>query len=301
MRGYDEFADREIRVDLQAVPFWEALDQVLDQAQLTLYPYDGDDRALRVVARDVGQAERCGKAYYEGVFRVQPTYVSGSRDLINPVIQGLRVRLALSWEPRTKPIAISLPLDGITAHDDLGNPIAVDGAGGRLSAAVESDISLVELQLPLTLPSRQAKSIRRLHGAFEVLIPGQIETFEFAGLNQARGTDQRRAGVTVRLEEVRQNEDVYELHLRVVFDDASNALESHRGWIYKNDAYLLGADGRRYEYGGKRLLGQDENSIFINYLFAVGEPLEKCKFVYKSPALIIRQPMQFVLQDIDLP
>jgi hypothetical protein len=299
--GYDDYAEREITVALQNVPFWEALDRVLDLAQLTIYPYDGGEAALRVVPREEGQATRCGQVCYEGIFRIQPTYISASYDITNPVIRGLRVRLALAWEPRTSPIAIALPLDSIAAVDNLGNAISVDGTGGSLHAAVENGSSMVEMQLPLSLPVRAASSIARLEGAFDALVPGQTETFEFDQLDPLRDAEQRRAGVTVRLEELRPNEDVHELHVRVVFDNASNALESHRGWIYKNDAYLLGPQGNRTEYGGRRLLGQDENSILVSYLFAMDAPLTDCKFVYQTPALIIRQPMRFVLQDIALP
>ena len=159
IEGYADFADQQVAMDVEQVPFWEALDSLLDQAKLTIYPYAGDAAALRVVQRDDEQAERSGKAYYEGVFRVQPTYVSAARDLLNPSITGLRVRLSVAWEPRTKPISITLPLSEVTARDDRGNSIVVDGVSGRLSAAVESDVPIVEMELPLELPSRDARFI----------------------------------------------------------------------------------------------------------------------------------------------
>jgi len=91
--GYAEYGDRQVSVDLDQAPFWEVLDRLLDQADLTVYPYDDDDTAVRLVQRDPNQVDRSGRAHYEGVFRIQPTYVSAARDLLNASIKGLRVRL----------------------------------------------------------------------------------------------------------------------------------------------------------------------------------------------------------------
>ncbi len=299
--GYDDVADQNITVDVQQVAFWKAFDQVLDQAKMTLYPYAGEGAKLRVMQRDDGLGDRAKQAYYEGVFRIQPTYVSAARDLLHPAIKGLRVRLSVAWEPRTKPIAITLPLDEISVRDNRGRPIPVDGEGGRLNAAVESDVPMVDMEVPLTLPDRNARSIASLQGTFEVMIPGQIETFTLAGLEKQAEQKEHRAGVTVTLRDVRKNEDVQEVRVHIQFDEASNALESHRGWIFKNDAYMTDASGQRIEQAGRRLISQDEDSIFVGFMFVLDQPLADCKFVYRTPSLIIRQPMRFELKDIDLP
>ena len=89
--------------------------------------------------------------------------------------------------------------------------------------------------------------------------------------------------------------------VHIEFDEASNALESHRGWIFKNEAYVVDAAGKRTEQGGRRLIGQDENSIHVRFMFALDQPLADYKFVYRTPSLIIRQPMHFNLKKIDLP
>ncbi len=299
--GYEDFADQEITMDVEQEPFWEVLDRLLDQAKLTIYPYAGEEATLRVMRRDEQQQARSKQAYYEGVFRIQPTYVSAARDLVNPTIQALRVRLSVAWEPRTKPIAISLPLAEITVRDDRGQPILVDGVGGRLNATVESDVPVVDMEVPLELPDRGARSIASLQGTFEVMIPGQIETFSFAGLDRQEEQKDRRAGVTVTLKEVRKNDDVQEVRVQIQFDEASNALESHRGWIFKNEAYVTDTSGKRIEQGGRRLISQDEDSIYIAFMFVLDQPLADYKFIYRTPSLIIRQPMRFELKDIDLP
>jgi hypothetical protein len=227
--------------------------------------------------------------------------VSAARDLVNTSIQGLRVRLSVAWEPKAKPISISLPLSTVTARDDCGNLIPADGATGRLNAAVESGVWNVDMDVPLRLPPREARFIESLQGTFEVTIAGQVATFEFGELENRQEQKRRYGEVTVTLANVRQNDDAHEFTVRVEFDDAADALESHRGWILKNHAFVLGAAGRRIEPVDQRLINQSEDGVQITYAVTLDQPLSESTFVYRTPALIIRQPIPFVLEHIALP
>jgi hypothetical protein len=288
-------------LDARERPFWEVLDQVLDQAQLTVYPYAGHGECLRIMTREQGQTGRSGRADYPGIFRLEPTYIAAVQDLLTPTVSGLRLRVAFAWEPRTRPVSISLTPANLQARDDLGNAIGVEQTAGQLSAAIESDVPLVELEIPFELPSRDAKSLTRVQGMFEVVVPGRSETFEFVDLNRQEGQRQRYAGVAITLSPWRANGDQEEVTLSLEFDDAAGALESHRGWIYRNEAYLVDPQGQRIDYAQRRLSGQDENGVRLNYLFAPDQPLSQLKFVYRTPSLILRQTLPFELKDIALP
>jgi len=291
----------EVDVDFQAVPFWAALDQVLDQAQLTIDPFAGRRRTLVLVPRPQDQLGRSGRACYRGAFRFEPTRVTAARDLLDPRIAGLRVRLAVSWEPRLAPIALTQPLSLLSARDDLDRPIAADGTTGRLSASVESDVTQVEMELPLQLPDRGARRIASLKGTLLALLPGRVEEFRFSGLDGTADVRQRRAGVAVTLRRVLKSERISEVQLRIQFDEAANALESHRGWILKNPAYLVDSAGQRLEHEGQRLLDRDASGIDIAYQFAPPRALSDYTFVYETPTLILQREIPFELKDIDLP
>ena len=88
------------------------------------------------------------------------------------------------------------------------------------------------------------------------------------------------------MEDVRKNQDLYQLRVRVRFDKPSNALESHRGWIFNNEAYLVDSNGERMENAGFETTRQERNEVGLSYLFDAPGGLEKCKFVYKTPAII---------------
>lgn len=299
--GYAPFSARKIDIQALRVPFWDALDRVLDQADLSIYPYGASDGKIRLMQRDPERPDHAIPVDYTGVFRVRPTYVSAARNLLTPSVEGLRVRLSVAWEPRLTPISLSLPLSTITARDDRGEVIDVDNSTGLLNPSVETNVAAVDIELPLELPSRKAQKIESLQGRFETVIPGKVHTFEFSDLDKGQPQRKRWAEVTVTLDEVRTNGNVKECRVHVAYDEAFNAFESHRGWVLANEAFLVNAAGERLSHQERRLLEKDEESARTSFKFVCNEPLSGCKFVYRAPALIVRKNVPFALKNISLP
>jgi hypothetical protein len=295
--GYEDL-DQRVTVHCQQTPFWDAIDQLLDQAQARIDPFAGGGQGLRVVAGPAGHAPRAAGT---GLFHIEPTMVTAVRDLRAPDLATMRVRLLIMWEPRAKPIFLSQRLSEIVALDDVGRAVEISGRQGTLTAAVESDLPCVEVELPFILPDRSARRLVSLRGTLDVMLPGRIETFEFADLEKAENVQQRHAGVTVTLLQTRENDDAREIHVRIAFADPANTLESHRGWIYKNSAYLVDADGHRLACGGQRVVSQESDAVGMTYLFALTRPLSDYHFVYETPSLIIRHSVAYELKDVDLP
>lgn len=295
--GYEEI-DQQVTARFQQTPFWEAVDQLLDQAQLRIEPFAGGGRALAIVDAVAVQSPRVA---YAGLFRLEPTLVTAVRDLRDPSLATMRVRLLIAWESRTTPIFLSQRLSEIVALDDAGRSVEISGRQGTLTASVESDLPCVEMELPFMLPDRSARWMASLRGTLDVMLPGPIERFEFKDLGHAENVQQRRAGVTVTFEQTRENDDAQECHVRIAFADPGNSLESHRGWIYRNNAYLVDAEGNQLAYGGQRVTSQEPDAVGLAYLFALTRPLADYRFVYETPALIIRRSVAYELKDIDLP
>ena len=240
-----------LKVDFVKTPFWQAMDQVLDQAGLTLYPF-GDDQAARIVERG-GEASPRKWTSYSGPFRFEVASVAAQRDLRNPAGQVLRLEMEVAWEPRLRPIAFEHRLADLTAIDDRGRPLAVRSPQADLEVPVERGPIAKTLSIPLSLPPRNANQIARLHGTLRALVPGKMETFRFEGLGQAAGgadipvrQEKRIAGVTVLLDPVRKGEHGWEVSILVRFDRAQGALASHRNWILGNPAFLEGKTASGY-------------------------------------------------------
>jgi len=298
--GPDEDASPKLTLDLQNVPFWQALDQVLDQAGLSVYPY-GEEKAIHVVPRSGERASRAGRADASGPFRFEPVSIQAVRDLRNPGNQSLRLTLEVSWEPRLAPVSLFQRLGDLEVGDEDGNPLAVAAEEAVSEVNVIPDSTTVPLEIPLELPARDVKQIARLKGTLTVLLPGKVETFRFDDLENAEKVEKRIGGVTVMLERVRKNRSVWEVRVLVRFDEANGALESHRNWIYDNEAYLEPPEGEPIAWATFETTRQTENEVGVVYYFALDGPLTGHTLVYKTPSLILSQGFDYEIQGIPLP
>jgi hypothetical protein len=294
--------DPTVKVSIDKRPFWQAVDTVLDAAGMTIYNYDDQAKGLAYTARGPGAVDRSGRGAYSGLFRIEPVRVDASRDLRTMDNRSLKVTADLAWEPRIRPIVLEQPLSEIVAVDEKGNPIEVDGREGSLEVPVETANAAVEMEFPLVAPDRSVRKIASLKGKLTAVVLGRVESFEIADIDRAKSVEQERGGVTVTLDQCRKNGDIYDVQMRVRFDKASNALESHRGWIYTNDAYLLDPKGNRVENAGLEATLLDVNEVGLAYKFdLLDASVKNCKFVYATPAAILKIPVEFELKDIDLP
>jgi hypothetical protein len=301
-RFNQEGADPKIKVELKDAPFWEALDTVLDAAGLTIYNYDEEKGALAYTSRGDNAMKRLGRGSYSGLFRLEPTKIEATRDLRNAQMHSLKLTADVVWEPRVRPIVLEVPLADVSAKDEDGGEIGIDRNEGTLEVPVESNNAAVEIEFPLTAPSRKVKTLASLKGKITGVVLGKIETFEFTEIDKAKSVELERGGVTVTVENCRKNGDIYDVSMRVRFDRAANALESHRGWIYDNECYMLDPKGSRIENAGSEATLLDVNEVGLSYKFDLErKPPTNFKFIYKTPAAIIRIPVEFEIKQVDLP
>jgi hypothetical protein len=303
--------DPELKIAFDKTPFWPAFDRLLDQAGLTLYPYS-EQRALNVVAAaGTKRIARAGSASYSGPFRFEPVAVVARRDLRTANGQSLVVTLEAAWEPRLRIISLMHRMADVRAVDERDNPLPVADSQVQQEVPVGSETISINLDLPLRLPPREVQQIANLKGRLLATIPGKIETFRFAQLVGAKNLQQRIAGVTVTLEQVQHNhkaatggraaDTTWEVRMRVRFDDAGDALASHRTWIFNNEARLESADGKSIAYDGFETTLQSKNEVGVAYLFPVDRPISQLSFIYKTPGTIITSGLEYELRDIRLP
>ncbi len=298
--GPDEEAGPKLTLDLQNVSFWQALDQILDQAGLGVYPY-GEEKAIHVVPRPGERASRAERAASSGPFRFEPVSIQAVRDLRNPRNQSLRLTLEVSWEPRLAPVSLLQRMGDLEVTDENGNPLAVEAQEAVSEVNVIPDSTTVPLDIPLKLPPRDVHQIARLKGTLTALLPGKVETFRFEDLEKAEEVEKRVGGVTVMLEHVRKNRSVWEIRVLVRFDKANGALESHRNWIYDNEAYLEPPQGEPIAWATFETTRQTEDEVGVAYYFAVDGPLTGHTFVYKTPGLILSKGFDYEIRGIPLP
>jgi len=294
-------ADAKLKVDFDKTSFWPALDRVLDQAGLTVYPF-GEERAAHIVPAGAGEAARSGRASYSGPFRFEATSVVAQRDLRHPGNRAVTLELEVAWEPRLSPIAFQQRLADLKAMDDRGEPLAVRSPQAELEVPISPGPIAKVLPIPLTLPPREVHTIARLQGTLQALVPGKPETFRFEDLAKAKNAQKRIAGATVVLEQVRKREKGWEVQILVRFDRTQGALASHRNWILGNPALLEGPRGKRISPASfPQTTQRDASEVGVAFLFDAAGPLEDYAFVYQTPTAIFSVPVAFELKDIPLP
>ncbi len=292
--------DPTLKVNFAKTPFWPALDQVLDQAGLAVYLF-GEKPAVKVVASPGGSsASAKGRVAYSGPFRFEPVSIQARRDLRQNE-GALVLNVETAWEPRLRLIGLMQPMADVKAVDERGNPLPVADGEAQLDIATSGDTPAAKIELPLRLPSRDVRRIASLKGRLQAMIPGRIETFRFDKLATAKNVEKRIAGVTVTLEQASKNNDVWEIRVLVHFDNAGDALASHRTWVFDNDAHLETPDGKSIGHDSFETTAQEKNEVGVAYLFNLDQPLDKLTFVYKTPGTIVSSGFDYELKNIELP
>ena len=294
--------DIEVEVDCQRLPYWQVVDRVLDEAGLGLDPYAGNRRALTIQRRAPDGPRRFGMAAYAGLFRLEATRLQAVRELRNPGSDHLQIVLEVAWEPRVTPLSLSLPLTEIKARSESGERLHLPLKGVRFARPIQ-DMSSVELDLPMPLPSRAERQIASLQGKLVALVPGRFTTFEFSDLQASRGKSQTRAGIRVTYDDFLKSNDsgVVEVRIHLRFEQPNRALDSHRGWVHRNEIELLDAQGNKADLVSSEEYLQGRSEAGIGYFFALkGEP-SSYRLVYRAPALMIPVRLPFELKNLPLP
>lgn len=292
---------RAVTVEINDEPFWPAIDKVLDEANLTTYPFSGEDN-LAIINRDDDALPRVGSASYAGPFRIQAVNVSARRDLRSSAQQGTRVELEIAWEPRLRPIALSQAVDTLDVTTDEGSKLAVNSQRESLNVEVQPGSHATEFTLPLELPPRSATKLASFKGQMSALVPGRLVEFKFDDLTNAKNVAQSRGGVNVTLNGVRKNQDLWEVYMKIRVESAETGLQSHRGWVFQNLTYLLNAQGELIDNAGFETTMQSETEVGLAYFFELpNDDLSEYTWVYRTPAAIVRMPVDFELKDIPLP
>jgi hypothetical protein len=289
-----------VTIEIKDEPFWPAMDRILDEANLGVYSYGGEP-ALSIVQRGMDDGDRFGRASYAGPFRLEILEIQGQRRLRQPQRASLQLQLEVAWEPRLRPIAITQPVDALQATTDAGAQLSVNQPDAELDVEVPDGTQAAELILPFELPSRQATKITSLRGKLMALVPGRHVKFQFDDLAHAAGRTERRGGVQVTVDDVRRNNVIWEVHMRLSLDEGNPALESHRDWVVQNKSYLVDKNGESIDTAGLEVTRQTRNEVGVAYLFDRPDGVEGLSWVYETPAAIVELPVEYEIKDIELP
>ncbi len=300
----DEFdqpqLDPQLKLSLKDVPYWRALDVIMDQAGLQLYAYTNESNTLGYVARPDGWTPAARAAAIE-LFRLEVVRLQAFRDFKDAQNEGLVIGVEVTWEPKVAPLSVHQLPDDLVVTDDHDEQLTVDSTRGILAAEVQEGISTIELEFPLSLPQRQSQVISTLRGKLNVVVPGRKVDLEFDNLMNVKESVKQAGRLNVVLLRPRKNHGLYELRLLLRFENVTQELRSQHGWVFGNEAHLVDADGKVIEYAGLEAFRESLDEIGISYKFDIPDTLEGYRLVYRTPSSVINVPVEYEISDIKLP
>jgi hypothetical protein len=321
-----ELLKRPVQADFRDTPFWTAFDALAAQVGFG-WSLAGTSGAIRVQPGDATQARELA-VDTSGVYRVAVTS-AGLRPIAGRSDERLlRMSVRLTAEPRLRPLFLKYAGRDLEAS-----------AGGRTLAPFSPDAKKeipfgeggkdVRVTWDFRVPTDVEVTEASLHARATILTAAGREKITFTELESSEGASRRRGGVTVSLEQVvfraraagrggeaRPQGDAPDGHapdaaadkpagqsarirVAVGYDTGGPAFESHRTWIFHNEAWLETAAGRRIEYNGFTTELQRDGAVAVEYEFdrlksAAGD----YKFVYVAPTLLIEVPVEVKLREI---
>lgn len=290
----------EVTPAMSDLGFWEALDEILDQADLGATAYGSEMGKLEIIP-NATYSGRSSNAFYSNVFRLSPVRVVSSTVFNRQDQNSLKLTIGIAWEPRMEPVYFQFPMDKLVVQSDLDDVIEAYNETARPEVSPQGLGSQIEVELMLKKPPRSAKKIQTVKGEFTVALPGETVSLEFDELQKPGRKIQEVANLSVQIDSIRKNGSVYEFRTQVRMLGATQTLDSFRGWLMNNEGYILDQAGKRIDNAGWSVFKSGGNEVGISYLFSLSEDLATYRFLYDAPGLVSEQNVEFELQDILLP
>ncbi len=300
LENADALADKEIELNLDKQPFWKAMHEVLQQGSLRINAYSGNEgMALnpKVASSPIPGPE----PYASGPFQIRALSVQSSTPFESSLAGQLDISLMVTWEPRMKPVFLQLPMSKLSAQTDDGTELKATNPEAAPEVPINSAGCSTQLDLQLMRPQRSARKLKKLSGEFVMAIPSEKHKYVFDKFASGKRQTEKFGEVTVTLEKSQRNGSVYEFRILAEFKESQGALDSFRGWILSNQAYLLDANQNRLENVGFQTYAVTNDAVGVSFLFQINGKPDDYTLIYESPGMITRQTVSFEIENIDLP
>ena len=298
IQGQDALESVEVELNVTDAPFWDVMTSVMEQANLRVNAYGSTNGDLALAP---GGQQSGPTAFTSGPFHVVPVSVQSTLPFNSNIGGQLQISLTVTWEPRLEPVFMQIPMSSVQAKLEGDTTITATNAQAAPEIPLNTGGSSTQIDLQVQRPERNLEKIESLTGQFVVAVPSDRHKYEFKKFGNGARQSEKFGDVTVILEGSRRNGAVYEMRVLVEFGNAQGALDSFRGWILSNQAYLLDKNDKRLENVGLQTYAITPNAVGIAYLFQINGNPDDFTLVYESPASITKQTVRYELSDIELP
>lgn len=302
---YEALLQKKVTLSSKDVEFWVAMDELLGKTSLTVDPYGGEPNTLKLVPSGEptpGAEQKPGNVptVYSKIFQLQAANIVSAMNIANPAQSYTDLGLVVRWEPRLRPISVDMAMSSVKVTDEFGDEVKITQPERVIYGMVQPELPQVEFTLRLPRIDREIEGLKTISAKIDAVLPGRIEAFRFKNVGeQKQGRKIQKAGATVTFGGIKKNEDLWSVIVSLSFEEEHNALESHQGWVFQNKVYLQDGKGEKEESVGSETIQQDKTRVSIKYFF-LKEPKNRT-LVYKTPAAIVKMPVDVKLTKIPLP
>ena len=203
------------------------------------------------------------------------------------------VTLRTDWPKGVFPIRLAFPMNAIQGTDGENHPLVPVVQNGVLEIPLGKTQFFGEIAVALRGGPPQT-----VKGHCAILLAIGEKTFEFHRFfadSPAAKLERtiRKGRTTVSLESVRFDANRLTVRFRVHFDQAFTALESHRTWIYENEAFLRLRSGEKVEPVSVVPVEQGGNEILLAATFKLPKEDTIVAFHYTTPTIIVEETVEF--------
>jgi hypothetical protein len=242
--------------------------------------------------------------YTETPLRTTLSRLVAVRDLENKT-HTWTIYLHVGWDVGARPLFINAQPDDLLVRIKNDTELKPIPQGtGRIAITSEHRI---EMPIRLQAPIQPSAKIDLLKGSYTVL--GSKRTLSFT-FDPEKPTPQSEMqdGVTVRLDESKQNKTMWTVRVRLTYPDDTPDFESFESWLGNNELVLERKDGkgRFTPNGGYSIDESAGKSATLTYRFlkdknlSFGNPAD-WRFVYRTPGKIEKMPVKFEFKDLPAP
>ena len=311
----------QVVADLDNQTFWSAINSIAGRERLLLD--EGAPGTLRLrpraattpapvseagaVKTSAGNGEIAVQSV--GAFRVALRSAGVRTSFVENTPRLLRFQFGLLSEPRLRPLFLKYSAADFSAVTDAGEKLAPTSPQAKFELPAGEGTGNWNVQVDFNLPQKMAPLRSGIQGKLSVLTAASPEKFTFEGLAKTKiaGISRRKGGVAVRVDDVTVRgtpEKTTTAVVRIVvnYDTGGPAFESHRTWIFQNEAWIETPEGRRVPFAGMpQIRRQDDGGVAVEYNF-VGLPQQPdvCRFVYAAPTLLVDVPIEFEFSDLPI-
>src|SRR5262249_49690536 len=141
-------------LDLKKVPFLEALDKIARAAEVSINAFSGDG-SIGITA---GALPKAPLIQYVGPFRVAFKLLTELRDF-QAGTSSANAQIEVAWEPRLRPMLLTLKMDGLEIKDERGKAIKPQTMMESNEVVLRPENPAAELNLNFEAPDRSATKL----------------------------------------------------------------------------------------------------------------------------------------------